>query len=276
MPLFCCIYCHAKLSAMKKKLLFFGLFLVILWTSLSCSRTNKQDLIVPYQEGEFWGYVKNGKQFIEPKYMEAAPFYDGYAVAKKEDGKFVILSEDRTEKAIQEDYEVLESVPGSGHFEAKYSNNGEWRRPTGIIDPNGNTVLPFDYFQIDFFSKNNLWYCCDFQDNTYSLRNYQNESIEFGLGIDKRALYKLKECGEGFIRIIDWSGVMEHKTYFFDLHQKEIVFSGNGILDISNGKVFGYVKEDGRKNTTRQVVVQYDSFGIEGKKNARARRGYSI
>jgi hypothetical protein len=61
--------------------------------------------LIPYRKGDLWGYCdKNKNIIIEPKYISADPFSDGFAIVETKDGCSYI---DKNEKKYEIDFEEI-------------------------------------------------------------------------------------------------------------------------------------------------------------------------
>jgi len=105
--------------------------------------------LIPYRKGNKWGYCdRNKKIIIEPMYEEANLFNEKYRTAiVKFNGLFGII-DDNGKKKTPYIYDKLECIANSPNY--FIANKG---RRFGVIDLDGNTIIPFNYFDLKYFEE---------------------------------------------------------------------------------------------------------------------------
>ncbi len=205
------------------------------------------DLYIASKEGNYGYLSKYGKTITPFEYDIAGDFKNGYAIVSKEEKYGLINSAGVF---------LLKSVFGELNFIndslLKASNDDEL---LGIIDVNGDTILPFEYDAIGEFSEHRALVC---KNEKCGYVNEQGELVipvafSYSSALLTTALFEngyalLKQRNKSII--IDSSGkVLKFRGY------EDYKRPSMGLIPVQKNKKWGFVNENGKL----RIPCKYES-----------------
>lgn len=252
-------------------------FLMILLLAIACNRHGGEFTLIPYSDGEKWGFKDQNKSIIlEAKYDDAYAFSEGLA-AVKTNGKWGYINYDGKEVIAPVKYEQ------AGSFSeglCMVCQNGLW----GFINSKGKEVIPPEKFdRVGNFSEGLAMACLDgkygyinkkgkividlkydfardFSDNRAKVM--QNQRFGF---VDKKGNevvpVKYDMAGEFYNKLVltrqnsQWALVNIDGDEIVDLKYNYVWDIDNyGFYKVFNNGKYGFINQDGKEI----VLLKYD------------------
>lgn len=101
---------------------------------------------------KLWGFIDtNGDLVIEAKYSEMTDFYGGYAAVKR-DKEFFVIDKQGNETPID-----IVDIKGVKHFSEGLAPYYDSNKLYGLIDTQGNVVVPAQFASVGYFCDGLAW-----------------------------------------------------------------------------------------------------------------------